>query len=691
MSYNDKSGVWDAEGDVVISRGGITLYSQKAAYNNETGIAEVEGDVRLKSGEDILSGDRGVYNFKDQTGTIINGRLFMKENNFHAQGDLMEKLGENTYQLKDCVLTTCDGENPVWRITGSEINVTIEGYGTVKHATLWIHDVPVLYLPYMIFPAKTKRQSGLLPPRIGHGSRNGLDVELPFFWALSEQTDITLYQRYLSERGYMQGLEFRYILDPESKGNFLFDILSDWENKDMNDPDDANISPLSRTNDTRYWFRGKTDHKLPKGITLHLDADFMSDQDYLEEFQSQTGGSGVRPNLQKKTGRPVEEKRSPIRTSAVRLSRDEENFSLQGGGSFHQLPGDPVRHETAQPLAGLFFSILPTGVSELPFPAFFDLDSEYDYVWRDHGQKGHRTSISSGLRFPLHFAEYVQFEPSIRYILSPQWFEKAEGGNHEQTLHTFEIGGTLSTTLDRIFDKPVMGAKRLKHRIRPSVSYIYRHFSDSEEKAPTPWFEPTIAENDTNLVTLGIENFLDARIEDEQGNVRYRQWAKMTLTQGYDIQEKRRDSITRDREPFGPLNMELTVTPFPNLNLFSQVAWDHYDQQITFADLSLSLITPRSGNRKDRFQMDYLYEIENDAIDDHESLNFWFDVNVVGGLTVGSSFEKDMNHSHDISNRYWLQFQGQCWGVKVIAEKENDETSLMLEFQLRGLADIGPD
>ena len=61
----------------------------------------------------------------------------------------------------------------------------------------------------------------------------------------------------MSRRGYMQGLEFRYVSDKESKGTFLFDILSDREDKDMTDPDDISISPYSRTNDTRYWFRGR--------------------------------------------------------------------------------------------------------------------------------------------------------------------------------------------------------------------------------------------------------------------------------------------------------------------------------------------------------------------------------------------------------------------------------------------------
>jgi LPS-assembly protein len=176
MSYSDREGIYDAEGDVVISRGEEALYAQKARYNMKTGIAEVEGDVRMESGGDILTGEKGVFDFKKQTGKIINGSLFLKDNHFYIMGGLMEKLGENTYLVRDCRVTTCDGENPTWSISGSEVKVTVEGYGTVRNAALRIRNIPVLYVPYMIFPAKTKRQTGLLPPRVGHSSRNGTDA-----------------------------------------------------------------------------------------------------------------------------------------------------------------------------------------------------------------------------------------------------------------------------------------------------------------------------------------------------------------------------------------------------------------------------------------------------------------------------------------------------------------------------------
>ncbi len=683
MTFREKEQICDAEGDVVILRGELSLYAQKVIYNMKTGIAELSGDVRLEAGEDIITGDEVTIDLNSRTGRIINGSLFLKENHFYIKGGLIEKLDEDTYLVKDCHITTCDGVKPAWSITGSEVRVTVEGYGTVKQAALRIRDVPVAYVPYMIFPAKTKRQTGLLPPRLGHSSRNGTDVELPFFWAISNQTDATLYQHYMSKRGYMQGLEFRYIADEESKGSFLLDILSDREDKDMNDPDDVELSPFPRTNETRYWFRSRADQNLPFGLVARLDADYVSDQDYLNEFER--GGSNFesRPDLTKESGRPVEDKRSPLRTSRLRLSRDEEGYSLQALASYYQLSGNPIRDVTAEPLGGLDFGMLPFGVGKAPF--FFKLDSDYDYVWREEGQKGHRAAFSPELSFPLWLGRYLEFEPWVRYTFNPQSFGYSHGDFDSQNLNAFEVGSRVSTNLARVYDHGFWGAKRLKHKIRPTLGYSYRDLHDGDDESP--WFEPVKEEGDANLITFSFENFLDARLEDQNGHVFYRQWAKLMLSQSYDIDEERNsDERGRDDEPFEPLYAEMILRPWPNLYFFGAAEWDHYDEEIIFADFSLNLSVARSGGRRDRLALNYQYDEEEDR---RESINFWFDVNLAYGLSAGSSLERDLDIGENISNRYWLQYQRQCWGIRFAAEKADEETSVMLEFQLLGLGDIG--
>ena len=79
-------------------------------------------------------------------------------------------------------------------------------------------------MPYLIFPAKTTRQiRSSLSPLSYSRDKNGLDVEIPFYWAVSDSADATFFQRYLEKRGFKEGVEFRYFPSPDSFGIFYGD------------------------------------------------------------------------------------------------------------------------------------------------------------------------------------------------------------------------------------------------------------------------------------------------------------------------------------------------------------------------------------------------------------------------------------------------------------------------------------
>jgi LPS-assembly protein len=681
LIYKAKEQVYEAEGDVVISRGDQILHAQKAVYNTKTGFAEVSGGVKLESGGNVLTGERGVFDLNKQTGMISNGSLFLRANHYYLTGKIVEKVSADTYVVEECRVTTCDGPIPAWSITSSKAKVTIESYGVVKDAAFRVYGLPVLYFPYMLFPGKTKRQSGLLAPRAGYDTRNGLDFELPFFWDISEDSDATFYQHYMTERGYMQGLEYRYVEGFDSKGVFLFDILEDKKEKDLSDPDDVEISPFPRTNETRYWFRAKADQDLPLGVSAHFDGDFVSDQDYLREFQESGFGYEARPNLANTFGRPVQSKYAPLRRSALRLSRDRGTYSLQGLASYWEPPQDPSGGSTPQPLTGINFQLLPERV--MPGPLFFELQSQYDYIWRDKGDKGHQLSLSPRVNLPLWVGPYLQLEPFVGYAVNTLWFDQVQDGQKFQTQTAYQTGLSLFTNIERVYDLDWKTAKRVKHRIWPTLTYTYEAPQEHEEK--NPWFLPMEAAGKVNQVTLSIENFLDARLENAKGYVDYVQWATLQLTQSYDINEERGDEEAgTEKKPFPPLEATMTVTAPGNVDFLGVTRWDHYDREITYADVSMDLSVDRYGGRKDTYALNY--QLEKGI---SEAINFWVNINLAYGFEAGSSLSKDLRADQSISNNYWLGYHSQCWGVRFILQREENQSSFSVSFNLLGLGNVG--
>ncbi|MFH1122690.1 MAG: LPS assembly protein LptD [Pseudomonadota bacterium] len=681
LSYVEGEGLYVAEGDVVITRPGQVLSAQRAKYSEKTGIVEAWGDVVLEANGDILRTEEAVFDLNTYQGKMTKGRLFLQENHYYISGDVIEKTGPNTYLVKGCRITTCDGDKADWSITGSEVKVTLEGYGTVKNAVFRIRDVPAFYIPYAIFPAKTKRQTGLLPPMVGYSNRNGLDVEIPFFWAMSDQTDATFYERYMDERGLMQGLEFRYVAEGESRGTFLMDVLSDRiEKKDLSLPEEVDLSPFPRTNETRYWLRGRADQELPLGVEARFDADFLSDQDYLKEFQGGLFGIQGRPDLAGTSGRPVEETQSPTRRSALRLAYDREGYSLQALGSYHQRPENLPDDETAQPFGGLNLDILPRPLDGLPL--FLRLDADYDYIWRETGRKGHRASFTPAISYPLWLGPYLEFEPSLSYTGNRQWVDDPMGKGEEQHQEAYDFQARVSTVLERIFDMDWGSAKKLKHKLSPSLIYQYRAPKDHDNLQP--WFEPIDVEGKINRVTLSVDNFFDARKENEKGEISYAQWGTFALSQGYDIEDARGDAGTsRKKRPFEPLAGILTLRPFKTLYVDAEARWDYYDEEISYTDVALEFAFERSGGRRDTYALDYEYSSEG-----IKSLNYRLNVNLLYGFSAGTSQKRDLNVKKISESSYWLDYESQCWGVRLIAGRLDEEESIMIYFRLLGLGEI---
>jgi LPS-assembly protein len=700
LTYNEKEGTYLAEGDVVITKAGQTLFTQRAEFNVKTGIARVSGGLRLETEGDVVDGREGTFNLKTQTGEIVDASLFLRANHYYIRGSHMQKVGEDTYVVQECSLTTCDGAHPDWTITGSEVKVTIEGYGTVKHSAFRVKDLPIVYVPYMIFPAKTKRQSGLLAPRAGYSTLNGGELEVPFFWAISDQTDATFYGRYMSRRGYMQGAEFRYIEGSNSKGALEFDILSDQEKtKNMTDKDSLEISPFARTNSTRYWLRGWADQDLPLNVAARLDADYVSDQDYLREFEEKLFGFSSRENLTEESSRPFQEKRSPTRRSALRLSRDGESYSLQGIGSYYQPVLDPADNKKIQePVGSLSFTLLPEQIRKLP--VFFNLESNYDYVWSDESKRGHSISISPQVNFPFWIGPYVEFEPSFSYTYNGLWVNDNQGKEDNQYQTAYEAGARLATNAERVYDLQWFNARKLRHKISPALTYLYRGYHTNGDGTPwfspidrgggyeSSWFDSIFQDNDKersrNRIAVALDNFLDARYEDTKGKVTYRQWGTFKLYQGYDIDTARQDD--KDR-PFTPLMAELIVSPFSFLDLRGSAGWDHYDHAFTRSTLSGTLSVRRSGGRTDSYEVNYQYY--RAAQGGQTNVNFRANLNLVYGFSVGGSFQRDIDAGQTISSAGWVGYQSQCWGLKVGAAKEDGDTNVMVLIRLVGLGGTG--
>lgn len=132
---------------------------------------------------------------------------------FRINGKIIERKNGNDYHAEDAFWTPCkceEDESPAWGFRATGIDGQHEGYLDFYHPVLEIKGVPVLYLPYLKLPLKSKRQSGFLMPTFSQRSSSGTIYSQPVYFAISENSDTTVNTEIYEKRGTKLGAELRY-------------------------------------------------------------------------------------------------------------------------------------------------------------------------------------------------------------------------------------------------------------------------------------------------------------------------------------------------------------------------------------------------------------------------------------------------------------------------------------------------
>lgn len=648
-------------------------------YEVEEDSALARGHLVITIGEDILYGEEAQINLKDQTGTISSGTLFLQRNNVHLKAAQITRLAEDRYSLKDVVTTTCDQENPPWSFKSQKLDLAVEGYATAINTSFRIKSVPVFYIPYIVFPAKSRRESGLLFPEFAIDQKNGVSLNLPVYWAVSPSSDATFYEHYLSKRGLTQGLEYRYVLEQNSKGillgNYLHDSLED---------DDFNKDGFVRTTANRWWYRGMVDQNLPSGFNALLNLDLVSDRDYLQEFDDRyTGFDPNRQTLFQNFGRTLLDKTSLIRESLLQVNRRWTNYSLFAQGRYFENLDSSQQENTLQILPAASFQAVQQSIPGTP--CFLEGNADYVNYWREKGIGAHRLDIFPKAAIPFKWKSYLNLRGmgGLREtIYSVQNYGDISGSSIQKryparTLPYYEID--LNTQLDRIFKVNRGSVSKIKHSIVPSVIYTYIPAKDQEK---LPNLDPVDRIASQNLLSYSLANYVTVKESGAAGPV-YRDIFRFRLTQSYSIKEQRRELIPgENRRPFSSLLLEAEFLPLSNFYLRFNTLYNPYDGIFERDYLMLRA----SDKRGDSLTAEYVQSRT-------ENLN---DIN------IGASFVITKSVAFDVSSRYSLElkknletratirYYAQCWGLSVQFSDTLGDKRYSVLFSLYGLGQFGP-
>ncbi|MGE5257781.1 MAG: LPS-assembly protein LptD, partial [Hyphomicrobiales bacterium] len=334
LRYDQARDEYIAEGDVVVSKMDRSISADVIRYSPQTMMLYAQGNVTMTAGTDVLSGSYLEFDMESEKGYLDDAVVFISESNYYIKADRIQKIGADLYSVDRGVVTTCDGDPPDWKISGNDIKIHDDGSGTAWNALVYARDVPMMYFPYVSFPARNKRQSGFLTPEFGYTERTGAFYNQPFFWVIDDQMDATFYTEYMSKRGVRPGLEYRYYLTREAKGALMFDYLHDEQTDHGGDSSDkwGYDTPGLRPNHDRWWLRMSHENPLPYDAFSRLELDLVSDQDYLRLFKKgYMGWQESSVYFNKFFGRVLDDYDDPVRTNRFQIFKGWQSFSLDAG------------------------------------------------------------------------------------------------------------------------------------------------------------------------------------------------------------------------------------------------------------------------------------------------------------------------------------------------------------------------
>lgn len=198
--YDETTDTVSARGSVRISREGRTLTADRIAYRIGDKIVSAVGNVVLvePTGEVLFADEVELTEDLDQ-GFAIAPRILLPDGSRIAAGGAA-RLSKDRVEVHRAVFSPCNlcpddpHRAPLWQLRAGKISHSETRKEIELHdATLDFFGVPIAWVPYFSQPdPRVNKKTGFLAPSVGSDETLGLFTEIPFFWNIAPNRDLTI-------------------------------------------------------------------------------------------------------------------------------------------------------------------------------------------------------------------------------------------------------------------------------------------------------------------------------------------------------------------------------------------------------------------------------------------------------------------------------------------------------------------
>lgn len=210
-------GIWD------------TVWVKEGGPEDSVQVVRLMGAPEFSEAGDVMRGEVMVYNFQTRKGRVLRGRTAY-EDGFYS-GSALKIVKPKSINVSNAAFTTCDKEeDPHFHFSFQKMKIDVNSKVIAKPVVLHIGHIPILALPFIYFPIRRGRHSGILVPRYGESQLEGRFLRgLGYYWAASDYWDVKGTVDYYEKSGFLFRGDLRYA----ARYKFSGTLSGSWTRKDF--------------------------------------------------------------------------------------------------------------------------------------------------------------------------------------------------------------------------------------------------------------------------------------------------------------------------------------------------------------------------------------------------------------------------------------------------------------------------
>lgn len=313
LSYNYDQRIVTATGTVILKYQEINLQADYMEIDLNNNSLVAKGNIKLHDKDRDAEGDELVYDLDTRTGVIngmtgsftdpgIVGSVFMTGTSV--------SIAEGKYLMDDASLTTCDREEPHFKIEADEIEIYLNDKIVMRRVRYYEGRFHLFSLPYLVISLK-EDEEGLQVPDFGFSASEGFFVKVSYGYVINKNHSGIVRIDMMNRLGMATGIDHKMRIGENFTGTIgVYQLLNqqnthvDWrlslgaeqkiKNVKVNVGGTLNhLATSTREDYNAYQLRASLSGQGTAG-TLNLSSDYRFNEHSEESYLTASGNTNLK-------------------------------------------------------------------------------------------------------------------------------------------------------------------------------------------------------------------------------------------------------------------------------------------------------------------------------------------------------------------------------------------------------------